>query len=243
MSDPISMPSAVRIVNANTQRVTGTLRATGFVDGQSVLTDGRVVSYHLDGILFYLAPTYVRFDLKSFGDRKFLLGCNAESFWVYEKETGEYQCNAHGEDDEFSDAIPIAPNQLVDALGLNPIPTGGAGDNRVQRIVDDYQQILFLERDDSGAIVLQKEYWLDRRAPGLIRRVVFRDPYGAVEMDSSLDDYRALGHEGPMLPHSISADWPAKKASMRFRVSKWRFVETVGPQSIQFKAPPACRNP
>ncbi len=241
--EPLPMRDAVRIVNENTTKVAGTLRASGHVDGRFTLSDGRSGSYHLDGILFYLAPKYVRFDLKSFGDRKFLFGSNAEYYWYYDAEADTYHCGRHGSYNELSNQIPIPPDQIVDALGLAVIPIEVSQDDPtqpVQRVVADHQQILFLVRDERGHITLQKEYWLDRCWPRLLRRVVFRDADGVVEMESELGDYRALAPDGPLLPHVMSAMWPETDAWMRFRVSKWRLEESVGPDDVQFTAPPDC---
>lgn len=243
---PISMREAARIVNENTARITGALRASGHVDGHFTLPDGRSRSYHVNGTLFYLAPTYLRFDLKSFGDRKFLFGSNDTYFWYYDKEADAYRCGRHGDDDELSAQIPIPPHQFIDALGFSPISTGASQADqtqRVQRVVDDYQQILFLVRDEEGTVTLQKEYWLDRYGPRLVRRVVFRDMDGVVELESELDEYELLTPDGPWLPHVMTAGWPKTNAQMRFRITKWRRVEGVGPESVQFTAPRECSAP
>ncbi len=269
--DPIPMDDAIRIVNTNAGKISGTLKATGFVDGQFTDSEGRSRSYHLDGVLFYLAPIYVRFDLKSLGDRQLLLGSNAELFWYYSKQEDRYRCGYHDGSDELASQIPIRPDQIVDALGLTPIPCpvveGEAlGDTIaddsprglptasgftpptapavcVQRVVDEHQQILFLERDEEGRVKLEKEYWLDRYWPRLIRRVVFRDADGVVEMRSRLDKHKPLSPGGPMLPGEMAADWPKSKSSMRFRVRRWSLVEQVGPNDIQFATPRECTHP
>ncbi len=241
--DPVPMREAVRIVNQNIAKVTGTLKASGFVDGYFTLPDGRSRSYHLDGTLFYLAPRHLRFDLKSFGDRKFLFGSNREHFWYYDKEADGYDCARHGRNDELTSQIPIPPDQLIDALGLTLIRTESATSNqtqRVQRVVDDYQQILFLVGDEQDNLAVRKEYWLDRYRPRLVRCVVFRDADGVVEMESKLDDYKPLTAGGPWLPHTMTASWPRTDARMRFRVTKWRQAQGVGPKSVQFTAPKEC---
>jgi hypothetical protein len=241
--EPIPMRSAVRIVNDNTARIAGTLRATGFVDGRSTLPDGRSVSYHLDGVLFFLAPRYVRFDLKSFGSRKFLLGSNAEYYWVFDGEANEYRCGRHGEERDLSSEIPIPPDRIVDALGLTPIRLDDRAPDHhrlVQRVVEDFQQILFLERSENKDTRLGKEYWLDRYRPRLVRRVIFRDAGGVVELESSLDEYKAISPGGPMLPYEITMRWPGESSHVRFRVGRWELVESVVPESIQYSTPREC---
>ena len=242
--DPVPMHHAIRIVNDNTGLITGTVRASGSVDGRFSTPDGRSHSYHLDGVLFYLAPIYVRFDLKSFGDRQLLFGSNADNFWYYNKREEAYHCGHHGTAEDLPPEIPIQPDQTVDALGLTPIPTGTTDRvQHVQRVVDDCQQILFLVYDAEDHLLLEKEYWLDRYWPRLVRRVVFRDASGVVEMESMLDDYRPLTPGGPMLPRLMTANWPQSKSQMRFRVRRWKLVEEVGPDSIQFATPHECTEP
>jgi len=261
---PIPMDHAIRIVNANTGKITGTLRASGSVDGRFTDSEGRSRSYHVNGVLFYLAPTHVRLDLKSFGDRQFLLGSNAKEFWYYNKADDRYHCGWHDQSDELAEELPIRPDQLVDALGLTPIPVHCARAEQspsaaaetslhgsaprahepcVQRVVDEHQQILFLERDEEGRVTLEKEYWLDRYPPRLVRQVVFRDADGVVEMRSELDRYRPLGSGGPMLPHVMAADWPKSNASIRFRINKWSLHRQIGPESVQFATPRDCTTP
>ena len=240
--EPLPMHDALGIVNENTIRIAGALKAVGSVDGQFSLPEGGKRSYHVDGFLIYLAPIYVRFDLKALGSRQFLFGCNAEAFWVFSQEDERYHCGRHGEETELATQIPIRPSQIIDALGLSPIvlePVGG-GARPVQRVTEEYQQILFLVAGESGRSTLQKEFWLDRSEPRLIRRVVFRDEEGQAVMVSNLSDHRAVRDGGPLLPHVMAAEWPATGATMRFRISRWTEVEDLDGDSVQFRTPPAC---
>jgi hypothetical protein len=233
-------------VNDNVRRVTATLRAVGSVDGQFRTPEGGRRSYHLDGTLFYLAPSFLRFDLKTFGERQFLFGSNPDRYWVYSKEAQSYRCGAHGRDEDLPPEVPIRPDQLIDALGLTPIsPESHANPALfyVQRIESDVQQILFILRDSHDRAAVEKEYWLDRFPPRLVRRVVFRDACGAVTMESTLDDYRAWSPDGPMLPHKMSADWPTAGSKMHFRVTRWSLEPSVSAIGPQFAIPQECRDP
>jgi len=238
---PIPMHQALGIVNHNIAKVGGTLRASGSVDGHFTTPEGRQVRYDLNGILFYLAPTYVRFDLKKFGDRQFLFGSNEQMYWVYTKDGDAYSCGRQGAPHELPADIPARPDQIADAMGLAVVPgTEGASVKRVQRVVDQYQQILFLIRDANGRLLIEKEYWLDRTPPQLIRHVVFRDADGVVEMASTLGDYREMVGGGPLLPREMVAEWPKAGAQMRFRIQKWESVPQVGPTGPQFATPAEC---
>jgi len=237
----LSMIDAIRVSDANTARISGTIRASGSVDGHFT-HEGRRRSYQLDGVLFFLAPDFVRFDLKKLGDRQLLFGSNDERFWIYSKQEKDYACWNRGDAERIPDEMPIRPDQIIDALGLRLI-----GDMRatadadiVQRVVDDAQQILVMVRDESGQLILEREYWLDRYAPRLVRRVVFRDAEGNVELASDLTHYRAIEPGGPMLPYEMAADWPGSEARMRFRVDKWSLVPQVSSTGPQFATPKEC---
>ncbi len=240
------MADAIEVVNANLKTISGTLRASGWVDGAFVDDDGRLRSYNVDATFLYLAPGYVRFDLKSFGQRRFLFGSNADNYWFYNRQDKAFHCGLHG-DEEPEARMPVQPRQLIAALGLSPIaesneigasPSGAAF--LVQRVLSDYQQILYLVYTDGGELSLQREYWLDRHAPRLIRKVVFRDPDGVTELESRLDDYQPLGPDGPWLPQVMIAEWPKSQARMRFRIGRWSVVEQVTPQGPQFATPAEC---
>ncbi len=238
--DPIPMQEAIAIVNANIAKITGTLRASGSVDGFFTKANGRRASFHLDGVLFYLAPSYFRFDLKKFGDRQLLLGSNETSYWVYDKQDDAFHCGRLGHPEDVPSDVSVRPQQIVAALGLSPISQENDQLDPMQRIVDDYQQILFVGSDEHDRRVVEKEYWLDRSPPGLIGRVLFRDHNGIAEMESRLDDYRALGLDGPMLPHTMVAEWPGQGVRLRFRVGTWRVEHRVKADGPQFVTPPAC---
>ncbi len=237
--DPIPFPDALRIVNQNVERIGGTLRASGAVDGLVTLADGRTRSYHADAILFFLVPDHVRFDLKVLGERQFLFGANDEYTWCYSREDRAYRCGRRDEDGIIAPELPLRPDQMLDLLGLRPVVPESA----VQRVVEEFQQVLFVVHDETDGILIQKEYWLDRYPPRLVRRVVFRDADGVVTMESRLDDYAALAPGGPSVPYHITADWPESGARMSFRVSRWTLVESVGRDGIQFATPRECLAP
>jgi len=223
--DHIPTRDAAQIINTNTAKITGTLRASGSVDGYFTTPKGRRRNFNVEGTLFYLAPHYFRFDLKSLGDRQILLGSNAEHFWFYSKQDDAYYCGQHGSNEDIPAEVPIRPDQLIDALALAPI---GNADSES------------LNSDDRGRFQLRKEYWGDRDSPQFIHRVLFRNDEGVVTMQSSLDKYRPLSPDGPFLPGSMIADWPAARAHMRFRVDKWTLVNQVMPGGPQFATPAEC---
>lgn len=238
--DPVPVDRAIAIVNNNAEMVQDTLRAVGSVDGRFTTEDGSHRSYHVQGVLFYHEPVFLRFDLKKLGSRQFLFGSNDQRFWVYSGGDDEYFCGRHGVADNWPVDLPMRPDQLVGAVGLGSVPTADRFGTPVQRVVEDYQQILFLAEREDGGRYLEREYWVDRHAPRLLRRVIFRDGEGNVEMETQLDDYRFLGGSGALLPYEMLARWPKNDAHMRFRVRKWSVVPSIGTHDIQFSTPSAC---
>lgn len=223
--EPLSKEDAIRLVNNNIGQIHGTLRATGSVDGHFISAESRRrINYNVDGTLFYLSPYYFRLDLKKLGDRQVLFGSNDQYYWAYTKDDNAYACGRMGSADEH---VPIRPDQIIEALGLTPIPANGAGAR--MNVTREHQQIAF------GG----KEYWLDRRAPRLVRRIVFRNGDGSVAMVSDLSDYRTIPG-GPTLPYLMDASWTGRDARLRFDVGRWMVADDVAPGDPQFATPPEC---
>lgn len=239
---PLPSRVALGIYNENVERIAGTLRAVGSVDGRFAEPDGTRRSFHLDATLFFLDPRYVRLDLKKLGSRQLLFGSNDVDFWIYNQRDDDYYCGRHGQDEELPADINIHPDQLAGALGLW-LERSDAEDEAlgfVHRVVDDYQQFLFMGRDTDGGLFIERELWLDRYAPNLAGRIIFRDAQGGVELESVLSAYRELSPGGPWLPTSIALRWPKSESQMRLRVAKWKLVGQVKPDSVQFRTPVAC---
>lgn len=237
---PLPMADAVEIVNRNLEAITGTLRASGKVDGRLTLPDGTKRSFHLDGVLFYLRPAHVRFDLHALGSRQFLFGSNEQHLWYYDKADDAFYCNLRGDEADWQIDLPVRLDQIVDALGLTPIPTDAV---RIQRVTNEFQQILFITTSEDGAASLEKEIWLDRYSPRLVRRVIIRDAIGNEAMRSDLSDYAPAFPGGPLLPHKMTAEWPAAGARLEFRPAKWSLHPEIGQGAIQFAPPPTCDAP
>lgn len=232
----LPMEDAVAIVNANISRIGGTLRATGPVDGSFRTDRGRKRSFHVDGTLFIHAPTYLRFDLKKFNDRQFLVGANASAFWFYSKDDERYDCSAHNS--AAARDLPLPADQIISAFGFTPIPTGLGEARTAQRVTDDYQ--ILRVQGVAGGGASDREYWLDRAAPRLLRRVYLRDGSGQVIMESRLDQYRQLDNGGPMMPRTLQARWPQSGSELRFRVNRWTPEPGITPASVQFATPDEC---
>jgi len=252
--DPIPIDQAVAVVNANTGKIGVCLRAQGSASGHFVADDGRRHPFDLRAVFFVLPPRHFYMTLKhSLGSEELLLGSNDLEYWLHirrDDDTYRYGTHAAIESADLSaldtagrgqagrPALPLRPDMVIEALGLNGLPddtTGTAGP--VQRIDDEHQQLIFLAYTTTGQGVIRKEYWLDRREPRLIRRILFRDGIGRVAMDSRLDEYRPLGSDGPLLPGRVAVEWPLQGGRLDLKVDRWQLRPDRGPDHPAFVAP------
>jgi hypothetical protein len=250
--DPMPLAEAAAVVNRNIALIPATLRAIGPVDGHVTLPERGRRTYHLDGVLFFRAPRFFRFDLKGLGETQILIGSNHRDYWCFSKFDETTVCGRHGAAEDLPQGLPARPDQLIDALGLTPIPVPGApaapapnsaGDHPVrvvQRVVEHVQQLLFLIHDGQGNVLIEKEYWVDRYPPHFVRKVIFRDADGVVEMESTLEAYQSVGDTGLQIPHRMTAEWPRLGARLRFDVRKWTLHPQIGPAAPQFVTPTDC---
>ena len=246
--EPLPLQQAAGIVNRNLEAIPGTLRATGTVSGHVTTPAGRRVHFTLDGFLIYLGPRCLRFDLKSLAGTEMLFGSNETHYWYYSRRDDEsYYCRRHDPTETLANAgIPLNPAQLIDALGLTPIllaPAVPVEAEPIQRVVAESQQLLFVVTDAEGRRHIEKEYWVERYAPRLVRQVQFRDADGVVIMESRLEGYKLLAEDGPWLPRVVEADWPTSGVQMRFRISRWRALPQVGPEALTFTPPHLLPDP
>ncbi|MHC5111204.1 MAG: hypothetical protein ACYTHJ_15145 [Planctomycetota bacterium] len=240
----IPLDDAVKIVNNNVDRIQGALRAVGVIDGEYADDRGRVTRFSLDATLFFLEPLCLRMEMKKLGNRQLLAGSNLTNYWVDNRIEERLDCGRHGDRNERM--LPIQPRKLLDALGLSRISRGLARPGEVaqiQRVHGDFQQLIFIEEDRTRQRKIAKEYWLDRFAPRLIGKVVFRDSEGRLEMESSLGDYRPLDDDGPVLPHLMEVTWRNPPSSIKFKIRKWSMHEGIDAESKQFATHPDCNRP
>lgn len=236
------MDQAIGLVNANTSRVTTCLKAAGWADGWFTDQAGRRRRFDLPHTsLQVIAPRHLYLSAKSgLLTEELMLGSNDHKYWLHVRQDDDtYRHGTHaGLADEPVEAMPLRPDQLIEALGLNGLPQDTTGpDGPIQRVVDEYQQLIFLAYTADGQGLIRKEYWLDRYEPRLIRRIVFRDGMGRVAMESRLDGYKPMGRDGPLLPRRIRVEWPQEAGALNLRISGWKTMPTRGPSHPAFVAP------
>ncbi len=244
---------AVSHVNQNSERIDDTVRAIGYVNGYFTDERGGRRSFDLDAVLLYHPQGHVRLELESLVGTEVLVGCNSKHFWWFNQRQDNtlYVRPLSYLDDLGSRVMLVRPDQMVEALGLTPIEGFGMTPERVrdgtfgakerpiavQRVDGAYQQVLFIQRDEFGVPLLTKEYWLDRRDPRLVSRVIFRDRDGVVIMDATLANYEPLETDGPLIAHEIMADWPESGSRLTFHIKQWKAFPRVSADGPPFRPP------
>ncbi len=241
--DPLPLDQAVETINDNNRRIIGVLKAEGRVIARVRTSKDRVRTFDLEGILIYAPPDHLRFTLKhDLGGDQLIVGANDSQYWFHDLTAGEppkvrsLDHLVNGRDSEF----PVQPRQIIEAIGLSPLPDGAEPHpmrRPVQRVESEHQQLLLLDYDDSGAPRLEKEYWLARSDPRLVRRIIFRDAMGRVEMESQLSQHQPLGDIGPLVPFHITVDWPLEGSLIEFSISKWQMMPDRGKDLPAFQPP------
>lgn len=246
--------TTVNIINGNRDRLPRALKATGRVSGEIKDASGQLRRFDPDAFLQVLVPTrgesvdkvaYFLFTLKILGQTELLAGSNAKDCWLYIRQDNDRYL--HGSPEAFEEIrltnIALRPSDLLDAMGLNRLPEPGTSPaGPFQRIDTDYQQLLMIEGGSSEHRQINREYWVERRSPYLLRKVIFRDRDGRAETEVSLNDYRIVENSGGSLPHEILFQWPADNSWLRFKVSKWAERAELNPSHPALIAPHK-RNP
>lgn len=208
-----STEEIVRTVNANASKIDRPVYAQP-VHVLADFTDdyGHRRRFNLDGALLVRKPRDFRLDLKHpLGERVLQVGSNENDYWCWiVPEVATYWWGRHQHAGKTcADSVPLRPEQLAEALGMNELPDDPQQYVGPLRLFgNQYDRLLFSSRNQAGGLSVEREYWVDRKPPYLIRVVLFRDEYGRRGMSAVLDDYRALWRGGPYLAHKISVMWP-----------------------------------
>lgn len=239
---PIPMGQAIGLVNANSARITTCIKAEGSASGALTDDSGRRHRFDLPHSSFQvIPPRHLYLTCKSgLLTEEILLGSNDRKYWIHVRQDGDtYRHGTHAAlEGEPGLSMPLRPDQLIEALGLNALPQDSTGrSGPMQRIVDEYQQIIFPAETPDGQGWIHKEYWLDRYEPRLVRRIVFRDVLGRVVMESRLSRYKPMGGDGPLLPHRVHIEWPQQNGVLDFAIRRWKPMPTRTADHAAFIAP------
>jgi len=234
---PPKVPGPVLPVDQDNHRLLTTgLKARANARGR--FTDGRngVHHFNLESTFQIKPPDHLRFTLEHvLGGREVEVGMNADKWWVFVRRPDErYDEGPRGTPVvSLGGTVPIQAEHLMACTGLAALSARLAA----PRVTDDRQQLLYIGDDADGRTTVEKEYWLDRYAPRLLRNVVYRDADGRVTLASELDDYRVVSDNGLRLPHRLRLHWPRDDAVMTIHIKRWRLDPDVRADHRAFVSP------
>src|SRR5262249_27246710 len=138
--------------------------------------------FNLEGSLLFEKPRRLRIDLRpGVGDQAMQLGSNDRDFWYWvEPELHRMRWGRHSSVGKpcLKD-IAIRPDQGAAALGFSglPGPSEGLG---VPRLIKGktYDRLVYKRSGGGQGGQLDREYWVERVPPYLVRVVLFRDGSG-----------------------------------------------------------------
>lgn len=195
--------------------------------------DGRERVFNLDCIFLFEKPRRLRMDLKhSLADKSMEIGSNDEDYWFWiEPELGMMRWGRHRHVGKpCTGSAIIRPDQLVACLGLGSLRSPAKGLIGPARVYGTkYDKLKYLRQGPNDTYFLDREYWIERVEPYLIRVVVFRGRFGKRATTAFLDDYRPAWEGGPLAPHWISIFWPADDAKFTMKIDRYRGEENVPP--------------
>ena len=237
-SVPREARQIVDVVQANAAQLdqalwSSTISVTArFKDGQ-----GKPHVYNLEGNMLFRKPRDLRIDLRhGLTDRVMGIGSNAEDYWVWvEPEMGSMRWGRHRNAGRAcAEKIAVRPDQLAAVLGFGGLPESpgeliGPG----RKFGREFDILSYWKASKDGRTLgLDREYFVDRTSPFLVRLVVFYDEFGRRVMSALLDDYRAAWPEGPLVAHSINIAWPQDDGIFTLRAERIEGRTTVSPKAF-----------
>ncbi len=231
------MREAVEIVEANRRKMIHGYKAVGTAQGRFRDADGTTRHFDLGLKLQLFAPHHMRLVLQNaLGGDELEVGSNGRKWWILTRRPQEHYYEGWVADDfdvSIGGTVPLKPDQLIECMGVSPLDIRNAS----QRIDGDFQQILFTAPAADGRNVIEKEYWLDRYEPRLIRRILFRDAEGRVLLSSQIDDHQPVSDSGLKLPRRLVFTWPADDARMTITLRNWKIQKSLSTEHRAFVSP------
>jgi len=137
-----------------------------------------------------------------------------------------------------SGQIAVMPHQLASALGLG-LPSTDEGLSGPVRVSGENFDVLQFQRISGKETLIDREYWVERYPPFMVRRIVFRDEYGRDSMQANLDDYRSGWQGGPLVPLRIDVRWPRTDSRLRMEISgvKAMPADKISPKAFTLPKP------
>lgn len=190
-----------------------------------------------EAVLRFRQPRDLYFDIRSLVGSVARIGSDLQRYWIWIEPEVNKLWWGHWESlsGQTPGGLPIAPNELLDALLLRPLPkalVGGLGP--LLRIEGDDHRLLFVRLGEDGQPCGWREIRLDPRPPYQPLEIVDRLPDGRVQMHAELSDYRPIGRDGPLVARHYVVRWPIDQAEMRLDVTRARFRSDLPDELFEF---------
>ncbi|MCZ6652506.1 MAG: hypothetical protein O7D91_05695 [Planctomycetota bacterium] len=235
----LPMPQAIDFVNRNNEQIRGRLYGLGRWSGKITFEDGTFKTADGTFRLHYGRPSRLCFQTRGFGGKYFEVGCNEDVCWFweqFEKDVMTIGTRQAMTDAAMERGIPINAEELMDALGVLLVDPDTTGTNGARYRVDaDHHQLLYEQVVGAGQAVITKEYWLSRREPFLIERVLYRDADGRVIMDARLADYKRLAEGGALVSKHVEIEWPLNQCALKLNFDRLKLYGDL--DKIEFVSP------
>ncbi|MCH8913381.1 MAG: hypothetical protein IIA33_07410 [Planctomycetes bacterium] len=103
------------------------------------------------------------------------------------------------------------------------------------RVAADHHQLLYEQVVGVGQAVITREYWLSRREPFLIERVLYRSADGRVIMDARLADHERLAEGGALVSKRVEIEWPLNQCALKLNFDRLKLYGDL--DKIEFVSP------
>jgi len=220
---PVSLAEVMRRVDDNNRQIrfaykAGRVRLTGRFADEA----GRLHRVDLEGGLLYRKPRDLYLDLHHLLTPVLRVGSNDKRYWMWllldikQMLWGKYE---HLDQPDIR-SFALRPDQVIEALGVNELPVAAAGlIGPLRRTERDRNVLTYFRASADGGHHIDREYYLDRRWPFLIRRLVVRGAVGQVVLDVHLDDYKPIAG-GPLSAKTIRLSWPENDAHLQLDLAR-----------------------
>lgn len=207
VTDDVPVRTVIQRVNDNARAMDFMVRAGGVsASGKIVGESGKRESFDASGTLYFRRPRDLYMELKHSLAGKLEMGSNHQEFWYWERfnesryYTGRHDLMAQ----PWETDIPLRPDQFLDMLGVNELPTetGDAGGPTFS-VGPEHYHLNFFDRDPAGNAFQSKSVAISRRPPFLISAITYYNPEGRAWMRAELKNYRPVDGTSVMTPRRI----------------------------------------
>lgn len=216
----LSRERAIQLLNENADKLVSGLRSRGMSVSGRILENGKPRRFDFRGVMLFVPPHHFWMEMQHVGEPVMQLGANDQEYWAWAKRDLNKMWAGRRDSlaDSFEDStIPIHPDHLVESLGLTRITTS-ASDGPAYLVDAEYSRLIFFVVDDQIGPRVSRTYFIDRFAPYMIRKIVYRRNDGTELMTAQLDDHRPVDNDGPLLARRIRVDWPEKDSFLDVRL-------------------------